>query len=61
MHSNLFTPTFNRRRTLPRLFEDLEGQSFRNFEWLVAEALFPAGPAYWLRDRGAPKRLLASF
>jgi glycosyltransferase involved in cell wall biosynthesis len=33
----LFTPAFNRRHTLLRLFESLEAQTFRDFEWLVVD------------------------
>jgi glycosyltransferase involved in cell wall biosynthesis len=33
----VFTPTFNRRHTLLRLFESLEAQTFRDFEWLVID------------------------
>jgi glycosyltransferase involved in cell wall biosynthesis len=33
----LFTPTFNRRHTLERLFDSLQAQTFREFEWLVVD------------------------
>ncbi len=31
----VFTPCYNSTRFLNRVFESLEGQTFRNFEWLV--------------------------
>ena len=33
----VFTPTFNRAHTLPRLYESLKGQTCRDFEWLVVD------------------------
>jgi glycosyltransferase involved in cell wall biosynthesis len=33
----LFTPTYNRARTLPRVWESLKKQTFRDFEWLVID------------------------
>lgn len=33
----LFTPTYNRAHTLPKLFESLKNQSVTNFEWLVVD------------------------
>jgi glycosyltransferase involved in cell wall biosynthesis len=33
----VFTPTFNRAGTLPRVFESLQAQTFRDFEWLVVD------------------------
>lgn len=33
----VFTPTFNRARTLPRVYESLRQQSFRDFEWLIVD------------------------
>ncbi|HXI14008.1 MAG TPA: glycosyltransferase family 2 protein [Thermoanaerobaculia bacterium] len=33
----VFTPTYNRIRTLPRLFESLKSQEFRDFEWLIVD------------------------
>lgn len=31
------TPTFDRAHTLPRVFESLKAQSFRDFEWIVVD------------------------
>ena len=31
----IFTPTYNREHTLPRLYESLKRQTNMNFEWLV--------------------------
>jgi glycosyltransferase involved in cell wall biosynthesis len=33
----VFTPTFNRAHTLPRVYAALERQTFRDFEWLIVD------------------------
>lgn len=33
----VFTPTYNRARTLPRVYESLKRQTFRDFEWLIVD------------------------
>ncbi|CAM3875590.1 glycosyltransferase family 2 protein [Castellaniella denitrificans] len=33
----ILTPTYNRRHTLPRLYESLRGQSRLDFEWLIVD------------------------
>ena len=33
----VFTPTYNRAHTLPRLYESLKLQTFRDFEWLIVD------------------------
>ncbi len=33
----VFTPTFNRAHTLPRVYESLKAQSCRDFEWLIVD------------------------
>ena len=33
----MFTPTYNRAGTLPRVWESLKSQTFRNFEWLIID------------------------
>ncbi len=33
----VFTPTFNRAHTLPRLYESLKRQTFLDFEWLIVD------------------------
>lgn len=33
----VFTPTYNRAHTLPRVYESLKRQIFRDFEWLVID------------------------
>ena len=37
MKLTVFTPTFNRARLLPRLFESIKRQNFRDFEWLIVD------------------------
>ena len=33
----VFTPTFNRRHTLPGVYDSLRAQTFRDFEWLIVD------------------------
>lgn len=33
----VFTPTYNRAKTLERLYESLKNQTYRNFEWLIVD------------------------
>jgi glycosyltransferase involved in cell wall biosynthesis len=33
----VFTPSYNRARTLPRVYESLQRQTFRDFEWLIVD------------------------
>ena len=33
----VFTPTYNRAHALARVYESLERQTFRNFEWLIVD------------------------
>lgn len=33
----VFTPTYNRAHTLPRVYESLKQQTFRDFEWLIVD------------------------
>src|SRR5260370_1372771 len=33
----VFTPTFNRCSTLPRVYESLRHQTLRDFEWLIVD------------------------
>lgn len=33
----VFTPTFNRSATLPRVYDSLGSQTFRDFEWLIVD------------------------
>jgi len=33
----VFTPSYNRAHLLPRVYESLEKQSFRDFEWLIVD------------------------
>lgn len=37
MRQTVFTPTFNRATLLPRLYESLKQQSFKDFKWLVVD------------------------
>ncbi|MBQ3323948.1 MAG: glycosyltransferase family 2 protein [Muribaculaceae bacterium] len=33
----LFTPTYNRAHLLPRLYESLKSQTYKDFEWLIVD------------------------
>lgn len=33
----VFTPTFNRARTLSQVYESLKNQTYKNFEWLIVD------------------------
>lgn len=33
----VFTPTYNRAKTLPRVYDSLRSQTVRNFEWLIVD------------------------
>ena len=33
----VFTPTYNRAQTLPRVYESLQRQTYRDFEWLIVD------------------------
>lgn len=33
----IFTPTYNRAHTLPKLYESLKNQNSKNFEWLIVD------------------------
>lgn len=34
---SVFTPTYNRAHTLPRLYESLKKQEFKDFEWIIVD------------------------
>lgn len=33
----IFTPTYNRKETLPRLYDSLKRQTIKNFEWIIID------------------------
>lgn len=37
MRQTLFTPTYNRADTLPRLYESIKLQTFKDFKWLIID------------------------
>jgi glycosyltransferase involved in cell wall biosynthesis/SAM-dependent methyltransferase len=56
----VFTPTYNRADTLPRVYESLAAQSFRDFEWLVCDDGSTDGTRAlvegWIREAAFPIR-----
>src|SRR5262245_31274251 len=59
----VFTPTYNRAHLLPRVYESLRQQTFRDFEWLVIDdgSKDNTGEVVqaWQRDAPFPIRYLA--
>ncbi len=37
MRQTVYTPTYNRAKLLPRLYESLKNQTFKDFEWLIID------------------------
>ena len=33
----IFTPTYNRKKTLPKLYKSLKNQNDKDFEWLIVD------------------------
>ncbi len=46
----VFTPTYNRAHTLPRLFDSLQAQDCKDFEWLVVDDGSTDGTAGLFQD-----------
>jgi glycosyltransferase involved in cell wall biosynthesis len=34
------TPTYNRKDKLPRVYESLKNQTYKNFEWIIIDDRF---------------------
>ncbi|MGL4307994.1 MAG: glycosyltransferase family A protein [Cetobacterium sp.] len=45
----VFTPTYNRKDTLPRLYQSLKNQSFKDFQWIVIDDGSQDGTAQYLK------------
>jgi len=37
MKFTVFTPTFNRKNLLEKLYKSLQNQTFKDFEWLIVD------------------------
>ena len=48
----IFTPTYNRKHTLPRTFESLCRQTCRDFEWLIIDDGSTDGTLEWVKNLG---------
>ena len=46
----ILTPTWNRRRTLPRLYDSLKAQGRRDFEWLIVDDGSTDDTAAWVES-----------
>lgn len=49
----VFTPTYNRKHTLPRTYESLCRQTCRDFDWLVVDDGSSDGTREWIESLGA--------
>ena len=58
----VFTPTYNRAHTLPRAYDSLVSQTFRDFEWLVVDDGSADGTkalmSRWTKEAAFPIRYL---
>ncbi len=56
----VFTPTHNRAHTLPRVYESLKAQTFRDFEWLIVDDGSTASGlvAQWIGEAIIPIRYI---
>lgn len=48
----VFTPTYNRKHTLPRTYESLCRQTSRDFDWLVIDDGSSDGTREWIKSLG---------
>ena len=48
----VFTPTYNRKHTLPRTYESLCRQTCSDFEWLVIDDGSSDGTREWIEGLG---------
>jgi len=46
----VFTPTYNRKHTLPKVYESLKGQTFKDFEWLIVDDGSTDGTEHLVRE-----------
>jgi len=53
----IFTPTYNRKHTLPRTFESLCRQTCDDFEWLIIDDGSSDGSREWVRSLGKTKTI----
>lgn len=49
----VFTPTYNRKHTLPRTYESLCGQTSLDFDWLVIDDGSSDGTREWIESLGS--------
>lgn len=58
----VFTPTYNRAGTLPRVYDSLRAQTLKDFEWLIVDDGSEDGTKAmvraWMADAGMPIRYI---
>ena len=57
----VFTPTYNRAHTLPRLYESLCGQSLKDFEWLVIDDGSTDGTEHLIKQFLEEKKIVIHY
>lgn len=57
----VFTPTYNRAHTLPRVYESLKNQTYKNFEWLIVDDGSSDGTTDLIKGWQAEDRITIRF
>lgn len=57
----VFTPTYNRAHCINRVYESLEAQTFRDFEWLVVDDGSGDGTECDIQDCAKDSSFLARY
>ena len=57
----VFTPTYNRAHTLPRVYESLKNQTYKDFEWVIVDDGSSDGTADLIKGWQAEDRITIRF
>lgn len=57
----VFTPTYNRAHTLPRVYESLKNQTYKDFEWLIVDDGSSDGTEDLIKGWQAENRITIHF